>query len=99
LYFPDDTTIVTDDMLLSLQAGDTVRALAISDEILIDLPSAPYPFYVKGAAAEGAGNIDQALVHYREFLRLSPDDDPEALNIRERVETLRDLQYLRDEAP
>lgn len=86
-YFPADTFIRTDQMLLELRAGDYRAADSLADDRLAQDSLHAHAWYVKGVLADRAGQVSQAIGGYRRFLEIGPAD-PDTNRVRRRMETL-----------
>jgi tetratricopeptide (TPR) repeat protein len=87
-FLPDDSDIVTDEMILSLRTGDTTAALSLAEKLLSEAGDRAYPYYVRGQVSQMRGNLDQALAGYRKFLQYADPNNPDVSRVTELVQEL-----------
>lgn len=87
-YFPADTFIATDHMLLRLRAGEYAVADSLAEDRLSRDSAHAHAWYVKGVLADRAGKVTPAINYYNRFLEIGPAD-PDTVRVRRRMETLK----------
>ncbi len=87
-YFPADTFIMTDRMLLTLRTGDYRMADSLATDRLTQDSLHAHAWYVKGVLADRAGLVTDAIYFYGRFLDIGPAD-PDTTRVRRRMETLK----------
>ena len=86
-FFPADTFMLTDEMLLTLRSENLRAADSLANVRLANDSSHAHAWYVKGVLADRAGLVTDAIYGYRRFLELGPND-PDTIRVRRRMETL-----------
>lgn len=76
-YFPRDTFILTDYMIINFRAGNFQAADSLADVLLARDSSFAYPYWVKGALSDRGGQARTAVTYYQKFL----DNNPDTLDI------------------
>ncbi|MBD3403099.1 hypothetical protein GF420_09410 [candidate division GN15 bacterium] len=87
-YYPADTLIITDRMLLTYQAGDFDAADSMATHLIERDSTHAHAWFVKGVLADRAGLVSKAIDYYERFLNNEPSD-PDTLRVQRRVENLK----------
>lgn len=88
ILFPENTTILTDQMILYQRSARPQEADSLADLILRTDSSLAFPYAIKGLIAEGRYDTANAIRYYEAFVGKSPETESELPVFRKRLNNL-----------